>query len=321
MAFPDIQSAKRTAAQHVAEAPNARRLILIHAGIPLALALVLTFLNYLLSRQIADTGGLGGLGMRSVLETLQSMLQIVSSVFSIFWASGYVRVLLLWTRGKRTYDGDLLEGFRRWGAVLRSALLQAVIYLAVSILAIQISSFVFAATPLAKGMTQLVEQMLQDPSYMPTDAQLLDAVRPYLPFLLVTLAVFVLPVAYRLRLMDFALMDAPEKGAFHALQMSLFATRRNCLKLVKLDFSFWWYYLLELVIGLVYYGDVLLELMGVDVGLSSEVLLFAACIIGLLLQLGLYVWRRNQVMTTYALVYENLKYVPEPERPQEPDNL
>lgn len=321
MAFPDIHSVKQAAAQRVAEAPNARRLILIHSGIPAALSLVLTLLSYLLGQQIADTGGLGGVGLRSVLETLQSMLQIVSSVFAVFWAYGYTRVLLHWARGESTYDRDLLTGFRRWGVVLRAALLQMLIYSGVVLLAFQLSSFVFAATPLAQPMTQMMEQMMQDPNYMPTDAEMLDSMSAYLPFLAVSLVVIGIPVFYRLRLMDFALMDAPEKGAFFALRMSLFTTRRNCLKLVKLDLSYWWYYLLDMAIGVVYYGDVVLELMGVNVGLSSEVLLFIACIIGLLLQVGLYAWRRNQVMTTYALVYESLIYVEEPSKVQEPDDL
>lgn len=321
MAFPDIRQIKQTAAQRVAQCSNARRIILIHGGIPVALSLVLTFLSYLLSQKIADTGGLGGLGMRSVLETLQSMLQIISSVFSVFWAFGYSRVLLHWARGENACDRDLLAGFRRWGAVLRSTLLQAGIYLALVFLAIQISSIIFAATPMAEAMTQLAQKMMQDTNYMPTDAELLDAVAGYLPFLLVCLALTVLPVAYRLRMMDLALMDAPEKGAFFAMRMSLFATRRNCLKLVKLDLSFWWYYLLELLTGVVYYGDVILELCGVEVGISSGALLFIACVIGLGLQLGLYVWRRNQVMTTYAMVYEQLKYVPEPMPAQDAFNM
>ena len=60
-----------------------------------------------------------------------------------------------------------------------------------------------------------------------------------------------------------------------------------------------------------YYGDWILELMGVDLGISSELLLFAACAVGLVSQLLLYVWRKNQVTTVYALAYYRLK-TPEP---------
>lgn len=318
MTFPDISDIKRTAVARVQQTPNTRRLIMIHAGIPAVLSLVLTALSYILSLQIADTGGLSGMGLRSVLETLQNMLQVISVAFSLFWTLGLVASVLRWSRGGPAEDRDLLAGFRHWGPVFRSALLKMFIALAVVLLASQVSSVVYSMTPLSKELLSIVENMMNDLTYMPTDAQLLDAMVSYLPFLGVSLALFGLPVYYRLRMMDYALMDEPEKGAFHAMRMSLLMTQRNCVKLFKLDVSFWWFYLLELATLLVYYGDVVLHLAGVDVGVSSEVLLFIACIAGLVLQFGLYVWRQNQVSASYALVYDSLKHsLPEPSQQED----
>lgn len=317
MAFPNISEVKQAAAQRVSQVSNARRLISIHTAVPAALSLVLTALSFFLSLQIDDTGGLGGLGARSMLEALQNMLQILSVVFSVFWGAGLVSTVLCWSRGDRVEDRDLLAGFRHWGPVLRSALLKILIYLGAIILANQLSSIIFSMTPLSAGMLELAEKMNANPGFMPSDTELLDAALSYLPFLALALAVVVIPVYYRLRMMDFALMEAPEKGAFFALRMSVFMTRRNCLKLFRLDLSFWWFYLLELGTAVIYYADLVLSLAGVQTGISSEVLLFVSCTVGLLLQCALYIWRQDQVSTTYAMVYRQLKPVlPQPQDPQ-----
>lgn len=317
MAFPNISEVKQAAAQRVSQVSNARRLISIHTAVPALLSLVLTALSFFLSMQIDDTGGLGGLGARSMLEALQNMLQILSLVFSVFWGVGLVSTVLRWSRGDRVEDRDLLAGFRHWGPVLRSALLKILIYLGAIILANQLSSIIFSMTPLSAGMLELAEKMNANPGFMPSDTELVDAALSYLPFLALALAVVVIPVYYRLRMMDFALLDEPEKGAFFALRMSVFMTRRNCLKLFKLDLSFWWFYLLELITAAVYYADLVLSLAGVQTAISSEVMLFVSCTVGLLLQCALYIWRQNQVSTTYAMVYRQLKPVlPQPQDPQ-----
>ena len=317
MAFPNISEVKQVAAQRVSQVSNARRLISIHTAVPALLSLALTALSFFLSLQIDDTGGLGGLGVRSMLEALQNMLQILSLVFSVFWGMGFVSTVLRWSQGDQVEDRDLLAGFRHWGPVLRSALLKILIYLGAVILANQLSSIIFSMTPLSAGMLELAEKMNANPGFMPSDTELVDAALSYLPFLALALAVVVIPVYYRLRMMDFALLDEPEKGAFFALRMSVFMTRRNCLKLFKLDLSFWWFYLLELGAAVIYYADLVLTLAGVQTGISSEVLLFVSCTVGLLLQCALYIWRQNQVSTTYAMVYQQLKPVlPQPQDPK-----
>lgn len=306
MFFPDIPTIRKTVDDRLARTPNAGKLVLLHAGIPAALSLVLTALSYVLSSGIDGTGGLSGLGTRSLLESLQNMLQLCSMVFSLFWSYGYVRLVLSWTRGAEAEQHQLWAGFRRWGPVLRSLLLQTLVYFAVVFLACQLSSIVFAMSPFSESMMQLVEQMMTDASFVPTQEQLLQAMGAYLPFLLVGMAALVIPVFYRLRLTQYALMDAPELGAIHAMRVSLSLTKGNCLRLLRLDLSYWWFYLLEIAVTVVYYGDLVLQLAGVETGLSAQVLLALSCVLGLALQLGLYVWRKNQVSTAYALVYDCL---------------
>jgi uncharacterized membrane protein len=306
MAFPDFRSIKHTAYQRLEHAPNARRLIIVHAIVPAVISLVLTVFSYLLSQQIEGTGGLGGLGLRSVLESAQSMLQVLSMIFSLFWAYGMHRIALRWSRGEQAQDADLLAGFHHFGAVLRTGLLQAFLYFAMVFVALQISSLIFSMTPLAGPMLELTQQILDDPNFMPTDAALLDAMIPYLPFLLVCLVLMVVPLFYRLRMMEFVLMDMPQHGALHAYRASKLLMRGNCIRLLKVDLKFWWFYLLEILTACLFYGDLALPLFGIDLGLSADTLFFAACILGLTAQTALYIWRKNHIMTAYALVYQAL---------------
>ena len=307
MVFPNSLELRASASAAVEkDGAAARRIVAIHSAVPAAISLVLTAMNYYLSLQISDTGGLDGLGTRSMLETLQTMLQIANMAFTIFWTMSYTGIISRWARGESAQNSHLWLGFQHFGPVLRAWMLRFTIYLAVAFLAVQLSSFVFSASPAMDLYTPMFEKMLTDTSYFPTEAEMEEFTMSYLPFFGVALLILFVPVAYRLRLMDFALMEHPTKGAFAALRESLALTRRNCWKLFKLDLGFWWFYLLEGLVACLFYGDWLLELMGVDLGLSPVILLFVACVTGLLGQILLYIWRKNQVYTTYALLYQRL---------------
>lgn len=306
MDFPNILEIKQEATRRLEQDPNATRLVALYSGIPAIISLVLTLISYLLSRQIEGTGGLGGLGLRTVLEAAQQFLQLGSTAFSAFWAMGIVFIALTWARGQEAGASDLLAGFRHWGVVLRATLLKCIVFLGAAILAGQISSVIFSMTPWFEGMEVMIEQILTDPNYMPPEAELMAAAMRYLPFLIGALALFLVPMFYRMRMMDFVLMTHPEAGAVFAWRFSRLLMRRNCFKLVRLDFSFWWFYLLEAVTALVFYGDLIVELAGIDLGVSGDLLLFVSCAAGLALQFGLYVWRQGRVVTTYAVFYEKL---------------
>ena len=306
MAFPDFRSVKPTADQLVEHNPNARRLICMHAGIPAAVSLVLTVMSYLLSKQVEGTGGLGGLGLRSILESAQSMLQLLNMIFTLFWGYGLYRIAMNWSRGERAWDADLLAGFHHIGPILRTALLKILLYSGVVILALQLSAILFSMTPLAGDITALAQQLMEDPDFMPTEAQILEATRAYMPFLVIVMVVLLVPVFYRLRLAEFIVMDMPEKGAAHALRFSTKLMRGNCWKLLKFDLRFWWFYLLEVLVACLFYGDWIVEWLGIDLGLSADMLFFMFCIVGLAAQTALYIWRKNQIMTAYALVYREL---------------
>lgn len=299
-----------------------KKLVLLHTGVIAGVGLVLSILDYVLNLGIAGTGGLSGIGSRTILETIQSILQMAELFLLPFWTIGYIFVILKLIRRESTGKDDLLAGLRAFGPVLRTTVLRGLIYFAVIMAGSQIAGIIYMMTPLAAPiyaiMQELTEAGITDPYAMLENEAYLQAMLYALPFVSVGALALVTPVFYRLRFMDYALMDAPEKGAFHALGQSLRMTRGKCMALLKLDLRFWWYYGLELLILVVGYGNVLLPMLGIQTGMGDDTAMFVFYIASLLCQLGLYVWRKNHVFATYALVYEQLRQPPRPQPQPKP---
>lgn len=279
-----------------------KKLVLIHTGIFAGVGLGISLLSWLLSLGIGQTGGLGGLGDRAVLETVQQLLQVAQLLAAPFWNIGLVMASLQLIRGLDFGAGTLLEGFRRFGPVLRMNLLRWLIYMGVVMLASQIASTVYMMTPWGLEFAAMVAAGTTE---LPPE-QLMDVALKMLPFLAGACLLLLVPVMYRLRMMDYALMEQPHLGAFFALRLSLFMTRKNCIKLFKLDLHYWWFYVLEALTVVLCYGDLLLSLAGVQTGLDAALLSILFYAAGLLAQLGLYVWKKGEVMAAYGHAYEVL---------------
>ncbi len=298
-----------------------KKLVLLYTAVLLGLSFVLSLLQFYLDQSIGETGGLSGIGMRSYLETAQSLLELANGLLLPFWQIGLVCVMLRLVRGQQTQYSALLEGFRHFGPVLRANLLRWGLFFLVAIIGCQVGVAVYCMTPAAEPLYTLAEQMVAenvaDPYALLTEEVMLELVLDMLPFLLGGMLLPMIPVAYRLRMMDYVLMDRPELGAFFALRMSFAMTRKNCMKLFGLDVSFWWFYALELLMAALCYGDVLLGWAGVELGMTATVASFVFFALGLVCQLGLYVWRLDHVSATYALAYEALLPAPVQEEPRQ----
>ena len=121
------------------QADMAKRLVMIHSGVVIGLGLLLSVLSYLLNMGIEDTGGLSGIGTRAVLETLQTALGFVNMVLVPFWTMGYTSMILSVSQGRSVGMPSLFWGFRNWGVVLRSLLLQGVVYFALAMVGAQVA--------------------------------------------------------------------------------------------------------------------------------------------------------------------------------------
>ena len=307
----DRRLLKSSAAEALSFRPgDAKKLVLLHTGIVLLFSLLMTVVDYLLSNAIANTGGLGGLGKRSVLETVQSCLRLAQMILLPFWQTGYSFVTLRFARRQRAYFDDLSVGFSRFTPILRLFLLQGAIYLLVALAASYGATFLFMMTPWSAPMAEATTEMMNSTSIEAMSAALESVMaESFLPLMACYIPVFLIleaPFFYCFRIATFVLLDNPEKGARHALRTGRRLMRGNIINLFVLDLSFWWFYALELVVGIICYGDVLLSLLGVTLPVSADVAFFITLGLYMLCQLGLYVWRKNEVSTTYALFYDAL---------------
>lgn len=287
-----------------------KKLVMLHSGVTVALGLSVSLLGYLLDLGIAQTGGLGGIGTRTILETMQSLLQVAHTLLLPFWSIGYMFAVLCWTKGVNPDPADLLHGFRRFGPVLRLQILRGILFIGLGFLGSYAGSMIYLLTPGAQDFYALMAQMSQeemmDPNALMANEAYMQMTMSMAPYILVAAALTVLPLAYRLRFADFVLMDEERGGALYAMLKSWHLTRKNCLKLLKLDLQFWWYHLAGLLITVIAYGDLLLSMAGIQLGIDAVGAMFAFYIVALALEFGLHTWRKNQVFTVYGLAYRQL---------------
>lgn len=302
-----------------------RKLIMIHSGVTIGIGLLLSVLSYLLDMGIAQTGGLGGIGTRTILETAQSLLETASMILLPFWSIGYIRTVLHWTRREDADLTTLLSGFRCLGPVMRLLFVQGIVYVFLGIVGAYAGAAVFLMTPSAQPMYTLMQELTEagitDPYAMMENEAYVSASMDMAPYMMVAAAIIIAPVAYRLRFAQFALMDVPRQGALRAMVQSWRLTRKNCLSLLKLDLHFWWFYLAQVLILGLNYGDMLLGMAGIELGISADASMFAFYIAALLCEFALYVWKKNEVFAVYALAYDQLNTPQEEATKPQPKNV
>lgn len=300
-----------------------KRLVLIHTGIALGANILVSLLQLYLNQQISAAGGLSGLGTRTILETIQTVLNYAVSIALPFWEMGFVFAALRLARGEQTGFQDLPEGFRRFGPVLRLYLLEGAVFMGAGFISMYAGGFLYAITPFSTPMQEMLLSFAEkgdlDGAYAALEAMSPDALlKMFLPALVIMGVLFLvlaLVLHYRFRMAQFIVMDRPGTGALMALTGSSRMTRHHRMELFRLDLSFWWFYALAALSGLVMYSDSLLGYMGVELPLSADALWIISYILGCLIQLAVY-WRSYAyVQTTFAVAYDELRMQP-PEEPK-----
>ena len=307
----DLKATKRSAANSLSQAVySPKKLVAIHTGAMLLLALVLTVLQFLLEQGIADTGGLANLQNRALLSTAQSVLTILNMVALPFWQMGLLFAALRLSRQETAYPTSLLEGFRRWGPLIRLFALEIGIIMLVFFACSYLAGILFSFTPFMEDAIPVMEQMLDpsgalDPSAFSTE-MLYKVFMPLYLILLATMTIVGIPLFYRLRLAPYAIMDDTPK-AFSALKTSNRLMRRNGFALFRVDLSFWWYYGAKVLVSALPYGYLLPSTLGVTLPLSDTVLYFLLYGLFLVLTLALEWVFGAQVQVTYAHCDNTLK--------------
>jgi len=301
-------SLRARAGESLRQTQRPGRVILIHTGAMLLLSLILTVADFLLNQQISATGGLDGMGLRSILTTIRSTLQLSQLIILPFWQIGYTYYTLKVARGENAGLSDLLEGFRRWAPVLRLKILVLIMGILLAVISGYAASILFAMTPWATPLITLVsdEGMTEEALLEALPAISQEIMVPILViFGLCFLAGFVY-LFFRFRLAELWLMAHPEGGALAALHNSRLAMRGNCKAMFRIDLHFWWFYILELLVTALCFGDTVLNALGMEMTTDAfwHYLIFFCLYIWA--QMSLYWWKRNEVCVTYAHAYLEL---------------
>lgn len=318
----DRRELKNAAGRDLSEARcDPKKLVLVHTGAALALSLILLAADYVLNLRIGNTGGLSGVGARSVLTTLRTVLQIAGYVILPVWELGWLYVTLRLSRRQDAAVGDLAEGFRRFFPVLRLTLLKWVLFGALSIAACYLGGLLFLATPWAEPLLEAA-MSVSDPealaeAIMP---QIQSTILPMTGICGALMLLFAAPMFYRFRMAEYVLLDQEKPGAFAAMAQSRRMIRGNAWKLVRLDLSFWWFYLLEVLVAALSWGDLLLAAMDVTLPWPAEASCFVFFALYAVCSLLLYGSCKPQVGVTYAKAYEALSQPREPLPEPEPKN-
>ena len=319
MDIRNTRQLKDFSAGRLANAREGQKIILYFSLITIAVSAVATVVSYILSQQIAKTGGLGSMGVRSALTTAQTLLPIVQAVFLMCLTLGYLATMLRIARGQYASPNGMRLGFDRFWVLLRCTLLKGLILGGVAMASMYVAIAIYMMTPLSNSVVDILMPLVKNAGTSgillddATYAQLMDATMPAMGIFGVLFLVLAAPVFYRYRMADYLIIDRPATGALAALRDSRMMTKGNRWNLFRLDLSMWWYYAAVLVSTAIGYGDQLLPALGITLSFSDTVSYFLFLGAYLAATFAVYYFLRNRVEVTYALAYDSI-------RPQDPEN-
>lgn len=294
-----------------------RKVVLLYALPALALPLIVMAINLFLDTQFAGTGGLSGIGMRSALETAQTVLNSAITILLPFWQLGLFAAAMRISQGEAAEANDLYKGFHIWGAALRLQIFRNLRYFAEMLLGIFLGSLVFSLTPFSKGLTEAISSITEDPTLSNLTGEELillleeqlsfSQMLPAYLFCVIGGLSLVIPLYYKYRLSDYALLDSERPGALASIFESTQLMRGNRVQLLRLDLRFWWYYLLMFFAAFLSYGDLLLPLFGISLPFSENISMVLFALLSTVTQFLLFYFFRGRIETVYACVYKTLK--------------
>jgi len=315
MDIRNTRAMKAFAAERLSGAPQEKRIVLICSGLVMGLALLATVIQYVLGLQIDRMGGLSQMGTRTVLSTVQSMLPLVQSLVVMCLELGYVAAMLRIARGQYSSPNTLRLGFARFWTLLRCSVIKGLVYASLMICGMYLASMIFVASPLGQPFLEAMDSMsvgtsLLNPQIVLDDVTVMRLAPTLLPMFAMTVAaacILVIPVSFRFRMADYVIIDKPAVGAMAALRESRAMMRGNCLKLLKLDLSYWWYFIALFVISCTANLDQWLAMLGVALPIPEVAAYFGFYIVYLALQMVVYYFLRNRIEVTYGLFYDAVK--------------
>lgn len=310
---------KNKAAATLASVPNRKAIVAVYMGASSLMALALSLIDLWISSKTSDLSGLANKDTLAIWMTAQQVLPILQMLVMICWTFGYRKVMMDIHNGRAVRPGNLLDAFSCLWPILRLTVLQTLIYMGLGIACIYAGTMIFMLSPFSSGVVGELEQITSQSGLLYEDISistellrsLSNAILPLTLILLAVCAVVILPVFYSMRLSPYWLLENPRGRVRYAIGNSRRMMRGNRWQLFRLDLSFWWFYLLEMLITALCYGDLLLPLVGVTLPFGDLGNSFLFYIAYLLAQFALACAFRNRVEMTYVEAYEILKPQPQ----------
>lgn len=306
MSIPSAKYLKKKASNRLQSGNDPKKVVLVYAGIAALSSLVVTVVQDLLDSRISQTGGIQNIGTRSMLTTADTVLTIAQLLLVMCLTLGYTGSMLRIARGQYASPNSLKAGGERIWVLLRTRLLQMLIMTAAAFALCFLVINVCLLTPLSNRViavmgTVSAEVLLAD------DLALIGFYSAMLPIILIYLVALVPLLWYfscTYRMVDYLLIDRPQLGAFGALRESRRMMQGNMKMMLRVDLSFWWYYLLQALVSVLVYLNMVLALF--SIGLPPEVLYWGTVVLYLAADFALRYFFSNKVAVTYALFYDSL---------------
>ena len=306
MSIPSAKYLKKKASNRLQSGNDPKKVVLVYAGIVALSSLVVTVVQDLLDSQISQTGGIQNIGTRSMLTTADTVLTIAQLLLVMCLTLGYTGSMLRIARGQYASPNSLKAGGERIWVLLRTRLLQMLIMTAAAFALCFLVVNVCLLTPLSNRViavmgTVSAEELLSNGLAL---IALYSAMLPIILIYLVALVPLLWYFSCTYRMVDYLLIDRPQLGAFGVLRESRRIMQGNMKMMLRVDLSFWWYYLLQALVSVLVYLNMVLAPFAI--GLPPAVLYWGTVVLYLAADFALRYFFSNKVAVTYALFYDSL---------------
>lgn len=293
------------------EGSAVRRLVALHSGVFALACLLLAAIGYGVEL-IPTSSGLDSFGTQAILMAVPTTLKVILAVLLPLWGVGLRSGALSLYRGQVPESDSLMAGFRRFTAVIITVIWRGIRYGLAGFIAVWGVGALIALLPMPQIAGELLEAFLNTGSLPGTWKGKL-ILGTYLVCYVNGILIFVMPLVYRHRLTGYLIVDDPELGGWKAMQESRLLMRRSGLRLLRLDLSYWWYHLLDALLLIAAFVD-LLPLVGLHLPVSQGAKM--ALLIGApILRFLLHLLAKPRAAVEYAGFFDSLLYE-EPEQPK-----
>lgn len=306
MSIPSAKYLKKKASNRLQSGNDPKKVVLVYAGIVALSSLVVTVVQDLLDSQISQTGGIQNIGTRSMLTTADTVLTIAQLLLVMCLTLGYTGSMLRIARGQYASPNSLKAGGERIWVLLRTRLLQMLIMTAAAFALCFLVVNVCLLTPLSNRVIAVMGTVSAE-ELLSNGLALMGLYSAMLPIILIYLVALVPLLWYfscTYRMVDYLLIDRPQLGAFGVLRESRRMMQGNMKMMLRVDLSFWWYYLLQALVSMLVYLNMVLAPFAI--GLPPEVLYWGTVVLYLAADFALRYFFSNKVAVTYALFYDSL---------------